>query len=315
MNWTKLRRFLVMSLTIIFFLGPLASTSAPSAQASTMVYTSRTGMYYYASRNDRGLAHAKPILTVTIEKARQMGKKPHGQMPAPKPAAKPKPASKPKPAPKSVQKNGHLVHNDNRYTYKTKAPYSISANMLNVANYNGAHILYVNNNRPNFSSAQLSRKQMYATYYNRDRLGRAYQAEALLGAPMMPTQPRQSLTFDPSGWNTIKLGNGSYLYDRSHLIGYQFTGQNNNPNNLITGTTVLNRNHGMEHYENLVANYLRHNRNNRVYYQVRAIYRGNNRVATGVQMQAKSVGSNAVNFNVYIFNVQDGYNINYATGK
>lgn len=308
-----------MLLTIITMM--TLGISQPQAMAAEMVYTTPTGKYYYEDRSDRGLKRAKTILTMTVEQAQQNGKLPHDpQTIAQQAATQPvKPSGAPeattKRAPKNIQRHGSLVHNDNQYTYRTKAPFSIAATSIGNVSYDGAHILYVNNNAPHFSHAQLSHKKTYAKYYSRDRLGRATGAEALLSAKMMPKATRKPLTFNPTGWNKIHLNNGKYLYDRTHLIGYQLTGQNNNPKNLITATAVLNRSHGMEHYENQVASYLRKDHHNQVYYQVRPIYKGNNRVASGVQMQAKSVNSNAINFNVYIFNVQDGFNINYATGK
>ena len=44
------------------------------------------------------------------------------------------------------------------------------------------------------------------------------------------------------------------------------------------------------------------------------IFRGTELLARGVQMEAQSTGENTVHFNVYIFNVQPGYNLNYSDG-
>ena len=43
-------------------------------------------------------------------------------------------------------------------------------------------------------------------------------------------------------------------------------------------------------------------------------FKGNELLARGVQMRGQSVGSNAVSFNVYIFNVQPGMTLNYNDG-
>ena len=39
---------------------------------------------------------------------------------------------------------------------------------------------------------------------------------------------REPLYIDPTGWKQKKLSDGQWLYNRSHLIGFQLTGQNNN---------------------------------------------------------------------------------------
>ena len=52
-------------------------------------------------------------------------------------------------------------------------------------------------------------------------------------------------------------------------------------------------------------------------YRVTPIFEGNNLVASGVQMEAKSVEDNGAGicFNVYVYNVQPGIEIDYATGE
>ena len=59
------------------------------------------------------------------------------------------------------------------------------------------------------------------------------------------------------------------------------------------------------------------NENNHVLYRVTPIFEGNNLVASGVLMEAYSVEDNGkgVCFNVYVYNVHPGINIDYATGK
>ena len=67
-------------------------------------------------------------------------------------------------------------------------------------------------------------------------------------------------------------------------------------------------------YENEVADYLKESSNNYVRYRVKPIFKGDELLARGVQMEAKSVDSNAVSFNVYVFNVQPGVVLNYSDG-
>ena len=121
----------------------------------------------------------------------------------------------------------------------------------------------------------------------------------------------------PSGWHTIKydIVDGKYLYNRCHLIGYQLTGENANEKNLITCTRQMNTK-GMLEFENKVANYVKET-NNHVLYRVTPIFEGNNLLANGVQIEALSVEDDGkgINFNVFVYNVQDGITIDYKTGN
>ena len=69
-------------------------------------------------------------------------------------------------------------------------------------------------------------------------------------------------------------------------------------------------------FENLVANYIE-DTNNHVLYRVTPIYKEKNLLASGVQIEAKSVEDNGegIKFNVYIYNVQDGVIIDYKDGS
>lgn len=72
---------------------------------------------------------------------------------------------------------------------------------------------------------------------------------------------------------------------------------------------------GMLEFENQVADYVKET-NNHVLYRVTPIFEGNNLVASGVQIEASSVEDKCkdVCFNVYVYNVQDGIEINYLNG-
>ena len=77
---------------------------------------------------------------------------------------------------------------------------------------------------------------------------------------------------------------------------------------------------GMLPFENEIAEYInkqKRNENKHVLYRVTPVFEGDNLVASGVQMEAYSVEDNGkgVCFNVYVYNVQPGVDINYKTGK
>jgi DNA-entry nuclease len=73
---------------------------------------------------------------------------------------------------------------------------------------------------------------------------------------------------------------------------------------------------GMLPFENMVADYIKET-DNHVMYRVTPVFEGENLVASGVLMEAESVEDHGegVKFNVYVYNVQPGIAIDYATGK
>ena len=149
-------------------------------------------------------------------------------------------------------------------------------------------------------------------------LGRCGVAYANVGIDTMPTIERGSIgMIKPTGWHTIKydIVNGKYLYNRCHLIGYQLTGENDNEKNLITCTRQMNIGTMLE-YENKVVDYVKKT-NNHVLYRVTPVFKDSNLLATGVEIEAYSVEDNGkgIKFNVFVYNVQDGININYSNGN
>ncbi|WP_390408594.1 DNA/RNA non-specific endonuclease [Lacticaseibacillus jixiensis] len=192
-------------------------------------------------------------------------------------------------------------------------PAAQTTNLANQ-NYAGQQEIVINQDNPGFSKADLATKAgAWEQYSDLDAQGRAVEAQALLNQSLTPTQKREGLTYDPTGWHNRRTAHG-WLYNRSHLIGFQLSGENNNERNLITGTMSLN-NPLMLAHEMDIAEYLKASSSRYVRYSVKPWYRGNELVARGVQMRAQSIGDNTIHFNVYIFNVEAGYTIDYATGN
>ncbi len=192
-----------------------------------------------------------------------------------------------------------------------------SDSVQNVPAFSGMPYVVINNNQPEFSDTDIV-MDSYEFYSELDQYNRCGYAMACIGQDIMPTVDRGSIgQVKPSGWQTVKYDfvDGKYLYNRCHLIGYQLTGENANPCNLITGTRYLNV-EGMLPFENLVADYVKET-DNHVMYRVTPIFLGNDAVARGVQMEALSVEDNGygVCFNVYAYNSQPGVVIDYATGN
>lgn len=186
-----------------------------------------------------------------------------------------------------------------------------------IPEYAGKPYVILNDNQPDFTEEKMQ-SDAYEFYSEMDVYGRCGVAEAMIGKELMPTEERGSIgQVKPSGWHTVKydIVDGKYLYNRCHLIGYQLAGENANEKNLITGTRYMNT-EGMLPFENMVDDYIEET-GNHVMYRVTPIYDGNNLVASGVQMEAKSVEDKGegICFNVYVYNVQPGIQIQYDTGE
>lgn len=189
--------------------------------------------------------------------------------------------------------------------------------METIPEYDGEPYVVIDDNEPNFTEEELQ-PEAYETYGTLDALGRCSIAEASIGEGLMPTEKRGAIgQVKPTGWHTVKydMVEGKYLYNRCHLIGYQLTAENANEENLITGTRYMNT-EGMLPFENMVADYIKET-GNHVMYRVTPVFEGENLVASGVQMEAESVEDQGadLSFNVYVYNVQPGVEIDYKTGE
>lgn len=185
-----------------------------------------------------------------------------------------------------------------------------------VPEYSGQPYVELNDNEPDFTEEEM-KTESYEGYSDLDEDGRCGIAQACIGQDLMPTEERGNIgPVKPTGWQTVKYDNvdGKYLYNRCHLIGFQLTAENANERNLITGTRYMNV-EGMLPFENLVADYIKET-GNHVLYRVTPVFEGDNLVASGVQMEAKSVedGGEGVSYNVFVYNVQPGISIDYSTG-
>lgn len=197
---------------------------------------------------------------------------------------------------------------------KTEA--SSEFNIKDIPAYSGEGYYVINGNKPYFTKDEIT-ESAYESYGALDSLGRCTTAMACLGQELMPTGDRGSISsVKPTGWiqkqySCIKTQD---LYNRSHLIAWSLAGEDANKQNLITGTPYLNQ-QNMTLFEDMVRDYIKET-GNHVMYRVTPIFEGNNLVASGVLMEAYSVEDNGygIEFCVYLYNVQPGVVIDYATG-
>jgi DNA-entry nuclease len=196
-------------------------------------------------------------------------------------------------------------------------PVAAKITVKDIPAYDGTSAyIAINGNEPYFTDSDYTTSP-FESYSDLDTLGRCGVAYANVCKETMPTEERGSIGMvKPSGWHTVKYDNvdGKYLYNRCHLIGYQLSAENANTKNLITGTRYMNV-EGMLPFENMVADYIKET-NHHVLYRVTPIFDGNNLLASGVLMEAKSVEDKGegICFNVYCYNAQPGITIDYATG-
>ena len=136
---------------------------------------------------------------------------------------------------------------------------------------------------------------------------------------------RQRQFIYPSGWHQ-KMIDHQLIVNRGHLIAYslskgiarngnyrpdQLSGDQNNPDNLFTQTAFSNQKL-QTIYESKVRQALYQHK--RVIFKAQPIFRGHELMARGVHLQAVST-DRALNFNVYLFNVQPGVKFDYMTGE
>ena len=182
----------------------------------------------------------------------------------------------------------------------------------NLPEYNGEHYVTVNGGIPDFPD-ELTAKgtDPYEFYGELDELGRCTVAYGCLGEETMPAQgtSRGDISaIHPSGW--AKAQN----WERCHLIAWALSDENANAGNLITGTHYLNYD-GMRPIEEEVEHYI-WNTGNHVLYLSEPVYSGDELIARGVHMAARSVEDKGkgISYNVYLFNVTPGAEINYYSG-
>lgn len=188
-----------------------------------------------------------------------------------------------------------------------------------IPEYTGEALVDIDGGIPAFTPEELA-AETFESYAPLDSFGRAGQAFALVSDETTPAPgaKRGNISYiHPTGWRQKQYDfiQGGSLYNRSHLIAYSLADESDNENNLITGTTYMNQG-AMQEIESRILAYIR-NTGNHVLVRATPIYEGDDLVARGIQYEAFSIEDNGQTIceNVFLFNVQPGVEIDYATGK
>lgn len=183
-------------------------------------------------------------------------------------------------------------------------------------------VLQVNNGKSTLNAAAWQTEHIdYGAldHLNRTTFATAYLSRKNLGR----SSGRPSQDWTPTGWHYNH--GGKDIYNRGHLIAYTLTfninqdgqysagaeGSSDNPKNLGTQSAYSNQ-ILMQIYEGKVRQALTDGK--RVVYQVTTVFRGDELMPRGYWLQAMSTDG-SVNFNVYLLNVQPGYQFNYVDGS
>lgn len=129
---------------------------------------------------------------------------------------------------------------------------------------------------------------------DQDSQKRAVDAHIQLNYAEEPTAKQATkLNYNPVGWHNYKFKykkanasiGKSWLFNRGHLIGYQFSGLNDEAKNLVPETAYLNtgalkksnasNKKAMLYYERGLTKWLKHHKSSRLDYQVTPMYSGN----------------------------------------
>ena len=183
-----------------------------------------------------------------------------------------------------------------------------------------------------------------------DKLERSTSAHIQLNIKDKPKAKREpKISVDPVGWHNYKMpidesgsGKEAWLMNRGHLVGYQFSGLDNELRNLTPMTALLNTGSlsdkdssnqtAMLFYENNLADWINAHPNDWLDYKVTPIYEGDELIPRKVELQYAGIKSDGtllkISFgtkqekmdeegvtHVILENTSPNAKIDYATGN
>jgi hypothetical protein len=189
------------------------------------------------------------------------------------------------------------------------------------------------NNKPIFTEDDKKRlEEQVDPFTNLDDLNRCGVAftcirDDTLSKPFNSPDKRPKIYSKPSGYPKLKeenTVNERLIFQRCHLIGHRLykirndKGEENvNLKKIFTGTRFMNN--IMYYYEKKVYEYV-YKTNKHVLYRVTPYFKSNDKLVSGVQMEAMFINESGnedidLSFNVFVYNKQPCIKFEYETGK
>lgn len=154
----------------------------------------------------------------------------------------------------------------------------------------------------------------WVEFTENDSLNRPQKAKAFITQDSLNLTEKELPSVSPEGFNNTKI-DGKNAWRKAYLINPDFTKQEvQDLRNLTTLTSEAysSTNWGVAKYEQIILDAV--NQGESILYEVTPIYKNKNVVPEGIQLRATSYGSDALELNVFIYNVQDNLKINYLNG-
>lgn len=191
-------------------------------------------------------------------------------------------------------------------------------------------IIELNDNEPAFTDDD--KKQLEGSvipFSDLDELGRCGTAFAYISEKTCSKgqDDRPSIQSNPTGFPSEKENfvNNKSIFQHCHLIGYHLFAKKNdkddnknaNLKRIFTGTRFMNN--VMFYYEKKIAKYV-DGTENHVLYRCTPYFEGDNKLAYGVQMEAKFINEKneedkKSSFNIFVYNKQPCIAFDYETGE
>lgn len=217
---------------------------------------------------------------------------------------------------KKLEESSQQIESMKNEAEQTPNPAGTDFTAADIPAYSGSASVEINGNVPFFEEGETS-NTAFQHYFDLDALGRVTLGYASLGPELQPEEERGEISYRPTGFENEQYDcvEGGWVYNRCHLVAWRLSGQNDNPKNLMTGTRYMNI-EGMSPYEEKADLYIEQT-GNHVMYRVTPIFNGDDLVAQGVLMEAKSVEDDGagLQYCVFCYNVQPGVAIDYASGQ
>lgn len=183
-------------------------------------------------------------------------------------------------------------------------------NISKLENYT----IIVNNNIPFFEKDDYDIIEGIPKYFESDKYGRTTDGIALISKYTLSIRTEKHLVYPkPNGWT--KLIDESGIFQKCHAIAYRLSAKKNNKNNMFIGTSDLNKKI-MNKIENDMENYIRKNEKDyiRILYRVTPHYKNENKIPTGVLIEAKSLDTK-LSVCKFCYNVKENVTFNYTDGS